>query len=51
MRNTRIHLPRPTYEQHTRSIPELNINTDLHEYYKKKYLKYKYKYLQLKNLI
>ena len=50
MRNTRIHLPRPTYEQHARSIPELNIHTNpIQNHYQKKYLKYKNKYLQLKN--
>ena len=52
MRNTRIHLPRPYYELHTRFIPELNIHTkSIQAHYKQKYLKYKNKYLQLKNLI
>jgi hypothetical protein len=52
MRNTRIHLPRPKYELHARSIPELNIHTNpIQDHYKQKYLKYKSKYLQLKNLI
>jgi hypothetical protein len=47
MRNTRIHLPRPEYEQYITDIDELNIAKD-HKYYKYKYLKYKNKYLQLK---
>ena len=50
MRNTRIHLPRPDYEQSIKTIPELDIDTD-HEYYKYKYFKYKNKYLQLKYVI
>ena len=50
MRNTRIHQQRPSYEQHARSIPELNIHTNpIQDHYRKKYLKYKNKYLQLKN--
>jgi hypothetical protein len=46
IRNTRIHLPRPIYEdnrrvpQHPLSLSNVN--------YKKKYLKYKHKYLSLK---
>jgi hypothetical protein len=52
MRNTRIHLPRPIYEIHARSIPDLDIHTSpIQAHYLKKYLKYKNKYLQLKNLI
>ena len=52
MRNTRIHLPRPIYELHARSIPDLDIYTSpIQAHYQKKYLKYKNKYLQLKNLI
>jgi len=49
MRNTRIHLPRPDYENFivTNSIQELDINKG-HKYYEYKYLKYKNKYLQLK---
>ena len=51
MRNTRIHLPRPNYELHARSIPELDIHTNpIQDHYKQKYLKYKNKYLQLKKL-
>lgn len=49
MRNTRIHLPRPGYEKHAETIDELNIYTNpVHSYYLQKYLKYKNKYLQLK---
>ena len=52
MRNTRIHLPRPNYEKHVteKGIEELNYNTTSHKFYKQKYLKYKNKYLQLKQL-
>jgi len=51
MRNTRIHLPRPKYEIHTRSIPDLDIHTSpIQAHYLKKYLKYKNKYLQLKQI-
>lgn len=49
MRNTRIHLPRLAYEKSIKDIDELNINKD-HDYYKYKYLKYKNKYLQLKQI-
>ena len=52
MRNTRIHLTRPSYELHTKKFPELNIHTNpIQDHYKQKYLKYKNKYLQLKNFI
>jgi len=52
MRNTRIHLPRPIHEQNARTIPDLDIYTSpIQDHYLKKYLKYKNKYLQLKNLI
>jgi hypothetical protein len=52
MRNTRIHLPRPTYEQHAKFISELNIHTNpIQNHYKQKYIKYKNKYLQLKKKI
>ena len=51
MRNTRIHLPRPIYEIHARSIPDLDIHTSpIQAHYLKKYLKYKNKYLQLKQV-
>jgi hypothetical protein len=50
MRNTRIHLPRPEYEA-TIKDTELDINTTAHGYYKYKYLKYKNKYLQLKQIL
>lgn len=43
IKNTRIHLPRTAYETHASSIPDLNLATY------NKYLKYKKKYLQLKN--
>jgi hypothetical protein len=49
MRNTRVHLPRDVYEQHAKTIPELDIQTNpIQDHYLKKYLKYKNKYLQLK---
>jgi hypothetical protein len=49
MRNTRIHLPRPAYELHAKTIPELDIHTNpVQDHYRQKYLKYKNKYLQLK---
>ena len=51
MRNTRIHLQRPKYEQRASEIPELNLYTKDHKYYEQKYLKYKDKYLQLKQMI
>jgi hypothetical protein len=50
MRNTRIHLPRPNYEKHALKIPQLQLYTKDHNYYEQKYLKYKNKYLQLKQL-
>jgi DNA topoisomerase-2 len=43
IKNTRIHLPRTAYETHASSIPDLDLATY------NKYLKYKKKYLQLKN--
>ena len=49
MRNTRIHLPRDGYEQHAKTISDLDIHTNpIQDHYLKKYLKYKNKYLQLK---
>ena len=48
MRNTRIHLPRPNYDEHVSKMPELQFTNP---YYKQKYLKYKDKYLQLKQMI
>ena len=51
MRNTRIHLPRPNYEMHALKIPQLQLYTKDHNYYEQKYLKYKNKYLQLKQMI
>jgi len=51
MRNTRIHLPRDVYEHHAKTIPELDIHTNpIQDHYLKKYLKYKNKYLQLKQI-
>ena len=51
MRNTRIHLPRDVYEHHAKTIPELDIYTNpIQDHYLKKYLKYKNKYLQLKQI-
>lgn len=43
IKNTRIHLPRTAYEEHASKISDLNLATY------NKYLKYKKKYLQLKN--
>ena len=51
MRNTRIHLQRPEYERKASKIPELQLYTKDHNYYEQKYLKYKNKYLQLKQMI
>ena len=51
MRNTRIHLQRPEYERMASKIPELLLYTKDHNYYEQKYLKYKNKYLQLKQMI
>jgi hypothetical protein len=49
IRNTRIHQPRPAYEEHAKTIDELNIHTiPVQNHYLQKYLKYKNKYLQLK---
>ena len=48
MKNTRIHLPRPSYELVVNQIPELNIHDPSNLNYKSKYLKYKNKYLELK---
>jgi hypothetical protein len=45
MKNTRIHQPRIEYESFAASVPELRLSTY------QKYLKYKKKYLKLKNLI
>ena len=45
MKNTRIHQPRIEYEAWTSTVPELRLSTY------QKYLKYKRKYLKLKNLI
>jgi hypothetical protein len=45
IKNTRIHLPRTTYEAYASTIPDINLATY------NKYLKYKNKYLQLKNSI
>jgi hypothetical protein len=51
MRNTRIHLPRDGYEQHAKTISDLDIHTNpIQDHYLKKYLKYKNKYLQLKQI-
>lgn len=50
IKNTRIHLPRPLYENIVNKYDALNINNPDNENYKKKYLKYKNKYLQLKQL-
>jgi len=44
IRNTRIHQPRPTYEKLIEQNPELSLEND---YYKKKYLKYKMKYINI----
>ena len=46
IRNTRIHQPRPIYEELTIDIPDLSLEND---YYKKKYLKYKTKYFYIKS--
>jgi hypothetical protein len=46
MRNTRIHQPRPIYEELIEKIPELSLED---KYYKKKYLKYKTKYFYIKH--
>jgi hypothetical protein len=53
MKNTRIHLPRPNYENHISTNDDLNdLKLDKKEnaYYRQKYLKYKNKYLKLKQL-
>ena len=40
-----------TYELHARAIPELDIHTTpVQDHYLQKYLKYKNKYLQLKQI-
>ena len=46
--NTRRYLLRPTYEKLTKNIDELKLTNST---YNKKYLKYKNKYLQLKQII
>jgi hypothetical protein len=46
--HTRRQFPRPNYEEHASKIPELQLENS---YYNKKYLKYKNKYLQLKQII
>lgn len=43
IKNTRVHQPRYSYENHASKIPELN-----KDHYLKKYLKYKEKYINLK---
>jgi len=45
IKNTRINQPRPIYEEYVKGEPELNLSNG----YYKKYLKYKNKYLLLKN--
>jgi len=52
MKNTRIHMPRPYYENLIRTMPIASLNKDVDQYYggyHRKYLKYKAKYLKLKN--
>ena len=51
MKNTRIHLPRYNYEKRIidNDIKELNLSNN--KTYQQKYLKYKNKYLQLKQII
>lgn len=48
MKNTRIHLPRPNYEEMIKGISSLKLDSDN---YDKKYRKYKLKYLNLKKNI
>jgi hypothetical protein len=51
MIHTRRHLPRPNYEEHALKIPELQLDIEKNKHYEQKYLKYKNKYLQLKQII
>jgi|688.fasta_scaffold2454002_2 hypothetical protein len=46
--NARRHLQRPNYEKLTENIEKLKLTNPI---YNKKYLKYKNKYLQLKQII
>ena len=48
IQNTRINQPRPRYESHALTIPELKLNQEGGNLYYNKYLKYKQKYLKLK---
>jgi hypothetical protein len=47
MKNTRIHLPRPDYEEYTTFLNAPSLDKNMYN----KYLKYKNKYLKLKNKI
>lgn len=49
IKNTRIHLPRDNYESSKSNIPEFNLSDPTNSHYKSKYLKYKKKYLKLRN--
>ena len=51
MKNTRIHLPRPLYEEYIKEENIRDLKLDNVDSYGKKYLKYKNKYLLLKNRI
>jgi hypothetical protein len=48
IRHARCHSPRPKYEEYASQIPALRLDNS---YYQQKYLKYKNKYLQLKQII
>jgi hypothetical protein len=49
IKNTRIHLPRHIYEFGIAGVEQLNISNPANQHYKSKYLKYKEKYMRLKN--
>jgi hypothetical protein len=48
IKHARCHSPRPKYEEYASQIPALRLDNS---YYQQKYLKYKNKYLQLKQIL